>query len=479
MSSPIASAWPRINSSESPAAPQTAFNFHSPPGETARSVANNRRFGEYMSGAQKSIVKLNFKLLEQATKVNRNKTWSLSDKKRRIHALEEFYEHQHTALLKASAATMSYMHKTLMLSELMADATKGNAEGQPIIGHLEGMTLRGLTFLVDARARNLIVDSDPPSSPESPVASFAAYMQRTAETGFADFMKRSADTEALWSQTGSASSTPFRGSGSSPPSTPSLRCTSPVKRRRAESPDVTPVKKQRVRARSDHVPDASQPPPPPYSGYASDASSLRTAVTPSNASVVVGVSGPHRARPSYNIAFPAQLVSDTRLVNRRLIYTFHSHADELRHPVVDGRTGRPICADQLTLAQVFEETRLAAQDLVLAWDRLSPSRLRNLGNFMHLNCHWLAAQADKERAEQAWDLLPQAVRERTDVVERERVWRDTNEREFAEMSELWGIKRAEMMEMRAELRDITRLEASRRWVSESGGGDDPPDEVEG
>ncbi|KAK4704711.1 hypothetical protein P7C70_g1501, partial [Phenoliferia sp. Uapishka_3] len=199
----------------------------------------------------------------------------------------------------------------------------------------------------------------------------------------------------------------------------------------------------------------------------------RPGLTASSSPVIIGISGPHRARPAYHIDFPPQLVSATRHVERRLVYTFHSHVDELRGPV-DPRTGikkdsaKPdeLTATDALLAQIFDETRLAAEDLPLAWRHLSPARLRNLGNFMHLNAHWLADQADKALADQAWLGLPSSTRAQAEMVAREEEMRDANEKDFVELTEQWRARRVEMVRWRRDLRAAAGREDGRRSVME-------------
>ncbi|KAK4701484.1 hypothetical protein P7C70_g4747, partial [Phenoliferia sp. Uapishka_3] len=175
------------------------------------------------------------------SKIRKNKKLSPSDKTRRLEALEDFYEHSHTALLKASSVTMSFMHQTLLsllalthtapadvlLSIADGDGTlcrrfhqtswsshrslgghdAANAPGTPcclpdsLTDAAKLTSARINQMLLEAKDRNTIADSSSPASPARP-----AQRQKGARRGLAV-----------------TSSSSFLGYGSSPPTTPSLR----------------------------------------------------------------------------------------------------------------------------------------------------------------------------------------------------------------------------------------------------------------
>ncbi|KAK4704710.1 hypothetical protein P7C70_g1500, partial [Phenoliferia sp. Uapishka_3] len=295
----MSSVWSRPNTSESPPNPRTAFEFTTPPGQESRNFARNKRFGVYMGSTRKVIMKLSFSLLDQISeqkiakrvKVRSSKVLSISEKTRRLDALEDFYDHLHTALCKASSATVSFMNKTMidydrtleqqksvrrfaglngvaiwltpptfqMLDELLADTARN--DGMTHEKHLGGMTLQSLKvrhipsprrrrifltlhpstcdaqFLIDAKDRNSLPDSEAELS--SPQESGTSRSEQAA-------------SQVPW--TSSAASPAFVGYGSSPPTTPSRRHRSPTKRTLSQiSRDTftsppSPVKRSRRKA---------------------------------------------------------------------------------------------------------------------------------------------------------------------------------------------------------------------------------------
>ncbi|KAK4701768.1 hypothetical protein P7C70_g4460, partial [Phenoliferia sp. Uapishka_3] len=179
----MSSVWSRPNTSESPAAPRTAFDFQSPRGQASRGFAANKSFGKYMSMTQRTIMKLSFSLLDTVIKskkakkdmVRKSKVLGTDEKQRRLDGIEDFYEQLETALHKSSAVTMSFMHKTLtgfedtlqeqgkLLSELLADINgTSETDGVSSAVHAGEMNLRNLRYLAEAKARNRV---SPPSSP--------------------------------------------------------------------------------------------------------------------------------------------------------------------------------------------------------------------------------------------------------------------------------------------------------------------------
>ncbi|KAK4704154.1 hypothetical protein P7C70_g2053, partial [Phenoliferia sp. Uapishka_3] len=150
----------------SPFATLKAFDFIAPAGERGRGFTENAAFGFYMEQTPKCIGKLLIEMVnlisaqefEKRVVIRNDEALTLSEKKRRVDANREFYDHLQSSLITSQAITSKFMSNTLLV-ELIK-------ETQPDEEDVEEMTLKRLNeepaWIRDAKRSLLPPHHEPP-----------------------------------------------------------------------------------------------------------------------------------------------------------------------------------------------------------------------------------------------------------------------------------------------------------------------------